>query len=503
MSLKDEKRLRDAHALHVAGDSAAAARILGQLLRKEPADVAVLTELAEIEIGWEKYDAAIKKLDKAVRIRRNYAPAAAALGRAYWMAGEPERALQYAERAAELESDNARHRLLVAQISHRLGATRESRATLETEIEKHPADRQLLGELYSELARQFDAEALYDAAIEHFERASAIDPAWVDAHSGQAGTLLRRGFFAEGWAEFERTRPSRQIRARLPPIPPEFFWDGKQALQGQTIAVVDDAGFGDAIQFFRYIRLLRGMGARILYRALPKLVALFRRSALYVDFVPELVPGIRFNFICLSYSLPALFGATLETIPNDVPYLEADPDLVRRWAPALAGSIGPRVGICWSGNPKYLYDYRRSMTADQFLPIADISGATFFSLQQVITDRDIPALERRSGIRRIGEGLSDFADTAAIIAQLDLVITTDTAVAHLAGALGRPVWLVLGFVPDWRWLLDRQDSPWYPTMKLFRQERAGEWGSVIERVKTALLGQITICGSEGSGEAGH
>ena len=224
------------------------------------------------------------------------------------------------------------------------------------------------------------------------------------------------------------------------------------------------------------------MGAKIAYKALAPLVPLFQPAAPYVEFIPDLNPGFRFNYICLSYDLPGLFRTSAETVPSDVPYLAADPARIQRWAPELGEQSRPRIGLAWAGNLKYVYDYQRSMSADVFLRITDVPGVEFYSLQHVIKPEDAASLIARPHVRRVGEQVADFADTAAILSQLDMVITTDTAVAHLAGALGKPVWLLLGFVPAWRWLLDRDDSPWYPTMRLFRQSQPGAWDDVVQRV---------------------
>ena len=221
------------------------------------------------------------------------------------------------------------------------------------------------------------------------------------------------------------------------------------------------------------------MGAKIAYKALAPLVPLFQPVAPYVEFIPDLNPGFRFNYICLSYDLPGLFRTSAETVPSDVPYLAADPARIQRWALELGEQSGPRIGVAWAGNSKYVYDYQRSMSADVFLRITDVPRVEFYSLQHVIKPEDAASLIARPHVRRVGEQVADFADTAAILSQLDMVITTDTAVAHLAGALGKPVWLVLGFVPAWRWLLDREDSPWYPTARLFRQSQPGAWDDVI------------------------
>ena len=438
--------------------------------------------LGEIETEWEQFDTAIERLQKVLRISRGYAPASGALAKAFWLSGDVEQAFAAAARAVDVDPSDARNQLLLAQLHHRQGNRDQARAMLESQIASVAAGSMLLAELHTELARELELDGKYDPAIEHYEIATKLDPSWVDAHFGYAETLLRCGSYAKGWSEFALCRSSRYARKGLPPVPSEYFWDGRQDLAGQKIVVVDDAGFGDAIQFFRYIPKLQAMGAKIAYKALAPLVPLFQPVAPYVEFIPDLNPGFRFNYICLSYDLPGLFRTSAETVPSDVPYLAADPARIQRWALELGEQSGPRIGVAWAGNSKYVYDYQRSMSADVFLRITDVPRVEFYSLQHVIKPEDAASLIARPHVRRVGEQVADFADTAAILSQLDMVITTDTAVAHLAGALGKPVWLVLGFVPAWRWLLDREDSPWYPTARLFRQSQPGAWDDVIQRV---------------------
>lgn len=496
MPSKTDQRLQQAVLLNDSGDPAGAVRVLSRLLRAEPANVRALIKLAEIEIQSAQYDSAVLRLDKALRLRRDHPDALAALARALWRQGRLEEALDRVQRAMELEPANGRHRLLLAQIRNSQGRSDSARDILQAEIARATQERALLCELHAELARQLDASGLYEDAMRHYEQACRLDPGWIDARFGYAETLLRQGQFAKGWVHFEATRGSRYAQLGQPPVPPEFFWDGKDDLRGQHVVVIDEMGLGDAIQFFRYVPLLQARGAKLSYVTAEPLLRLFRHSAPFASFIPGLSDGMRFNYVCLSHSLPGAFRTTLETIPGNVPYLAAEPELVERWVSRL-GTPGPlRVGLSWSGDAKHLYDYRRSIPAELFLRLADIPGVTAVSLQRPVRPSDQPALEQRPAIPRLGEEVTDFADTAAIVAGLDLVVTVDTAVAHLAGALGKPVWVVIGQVPDWRWMLGREDSPWYPSMRLFRQDRPDDWAGVLQRVGGELA---ALASSRGAG----
>jgi ADP-heptose:LPS heptosyltransferase len=189
-------------------------------------------------------------------------------------------------------------------------------------------------------------------------------------------------------------------------------------------------------------------------------------------------------------SLPAAFGTTLETFPGQVPYLSAPSSYVEKWAQRLPKSGAPRIGISWAGNPQFKYDDERSIGLRRLLPLLSRREVQFFSIQKDLRDGDADILRANRQITQLGDAIDSFADTAAIISSLDLVISSDTAVVHLAGALGKPVWILLQFVPDWRWLLDRDDSPWYPTARLFRQSERNNWSSVISNVDRALDGWL-------------
>jgi hypothetical protein len=193
-----------------------------------------------------------------------------------------------------------------------------------------------------------------------------------------------------------------------------------------------------------------------------------------------------FDYQCPLLSLPLAFGTRLETIPSPTPYLQAPEQISKAWQVRLGPKTRPRIGLVWSGNPAHRDDQNRSIALQSLSPLLD-SGATFVSLQKDIRDADAAVLRERNDILHFGDALKDFSDTAALISNLDLVISVDTSVAHLAGALGKPVWVLLTYVPDWRWLLDRDDSPWYPTARLFRQSESRTWGDVIARVRADLL----------------
>jgi hypothetical protein len=304
------------------------------------------------------------------------------------------------------------------------------------------------------------------------ELAPEHEPLWM----AYGLSLLRLGRLLEGWAAYGRRDRIRFFFPDGGTKLPGTRWTG-QDLTGRTILLKDEQGYGDAIQFFRYIPLLRQAGARdIVLITFPKLQALFAHATTLARVEYDLARAGQPDFHCLTGDLPGAFGTDLATIPAPIPYLRS---------PVKARRPRGGVGLVWSGDPRHLKDHARSIPAEVFLRIADVPGHRFVSLQHDVRPGDAAALAARPAIERPGTPGDDFTRTAAIIASLDLVVTVDTSIAHLAGALGKPVWTLLPLEPDWRWLLERSDSPWYPTMRLFRAGQDG-WEPVIERVIKAL-----------------
>jgi tetratricopeptide (TPR) repeat protein len=328
-----------------------------------------------------------------------------------------------------------------------------------------------------------------DEAFASFDRAIAVMPA--HAHFGAALFRLAIGDFDAGWA-------LREWRWKIPElglIERKFsqpVWRGNEPLAGKTILLYSDEGLGDTIQFVRYARMVADLGARVILEIEDAL------HSLLCD-LPEIshcLPKSRgelpaFDFHCALTSLPLALRTRIETIPSAPSYLPAPAETRRRqWE----GRLGPRdrlrVGLVWSGSPKHKNDHNRSLALHALSPILELD-ATFVSLQKGVRHDDKAFLEQRPDVMDVEEHLLDFIDTAALISCLDLVISVDTSVAHLAGALGCPVWILLPYTPDFRWLLDRDDSPWYPTARLFRQAENREWAGVLHQVRTELRGLIS------------
>jgi hypothetical protein len=330
-------------------------------------------------------------------------------------------------------------------------------------------------------------EARPSAAIECFERALAIEPSYAPAHFMEGVARLTVGQYQTGFRKHDyRYYVFDDLRRLL--LPGCHFWGGED-IAGRTIVLLQEQGFGDTIQFVRYLPMVAARGAKVTLAVPESLCTLMRASMGRFASVPRL-PGntitIKRQIYCPLGSLPVSFQTTLATVPNTMPYLSAPAAYRKRWARCIKKKgARPAVGLAWAGSPRHINDGNRSLLLASLLPAVEDRECNFYSLQRDLRDGDGDLLAQHN-IQHVGESLTDFADTAAVIEQLDLVISVDTSVAHLAGALGKRVWILLPVCADWRWLTSREDSPWYPTARLFRQSKPGDWSAVIARLHTEL-----------------
>ncbi|HUI22507.1 MAG TPA: tetratricopeptide repeat protein [Methylocella sp.] len=324
-----------------------------------------------------------------------------------------------------------------------------------------------------------------DEALDAFDTALACDPASAHVNNNKGALLLLCGDFERGLELYEyRWNASRRLIHALAHPTPE--WNGED-LGGRSIAVFDELGFGDAIQFARYLPILARRGARVSFFCRRRLHRLFEGLGTQIKFSDEVDAKECFDYQIALSSLPRAVKTRLATIPAPLSYLSAERPLAQKWAARL-GSHGFKIGICWRGNQNVNADPARSIPLSCFAKLARIDDVRLISIQELGSDTDAASLPCLITLgENFDSGPDAFIDTAAIMQNLDLIVTCDTSIAHLAGALGRPVFVLLKQVPDWRWLLDREDSPWYPSMRLFRQKQRGNWDEVFDRVVQALL----------------
>jgi tetratricopeptide (TPR) repeat protein len=462
-----DRLVQAATAALTQGRITEAARLLEAALRSDPRHPMALSRQAELALYRKDHGRALALTSAALAIEPNFAPAWHQRSSACWLAGRPAEAVQAARRAVHIQPPNPEFRLRLAQFAAWSRRSAEAREALTPLLEPPSAETAHRAAATSMLGELAIAEGRFEEANGLLEDALGLHPNLDVTRMLLGMNRLRLGQFRAGWAGYA-------ARERIPGLYPDGqprvadeVWQG-QALGGKTLVVLDDQGHGDAIQFFRYLPLLRDRGAaHVTWRSFPALVRLLAAAAPGATVVDVLPPCARFDFQCNSTSLARWFGTEADSIPAEVPYLWP-PCRSNHFAVRQAGPEQRHVGLVWSGDKRHARDHLRSIPARLFLTLADIPDLVFHSLQHEVRAADLPALTARPAIGRQVEQAADLADTAALIGGLDLVITVDTAVAHLAGAMGKPVWIVLHVAPDWRWLTRRADSPWYPSVRLFR-----------------------------------
>jgi Tfp pilus assembly protein PilF len=429
---------------------------------------------------------AIASCERAVQLRPDYSDALNNLGMALAQDGQHEAAFVAFERARTLEPNAPATLNNLGRMLQKIGRWTESIAAFDQAIALRPAYAQA----HANRGTSLLATGQWAPALSALRTATELRPDFADAWWNIAFVKLLQGHFEEGWPLFEwrlrcRGYAGQQREFRLPP------WTGEPAPK-QTILVHTEQGFGDTIQFLRYLPLVRKRSgaAKILFECQPELLRLIQGTKrVGVEVIAahrgdDNASALEFDEHIPLLSVP-LAVKQFEPLPMDKPYLRAEAKLCTVWRKRLGKAKGLRVGLAWSGRRTHEGDRERSIEPEQLLPLLRTHGVRFYSLQ-VAANGVLPATLAEAGVHDLTADITDFADTAALVSEFDLVITVDTATAHLAGALGQPVWTLLAFVPDWRWGLEREDTPWYPTMRLFRQKTAGDWDEVLARVADAL-----------------
>jgi tetratricopeptide (TPR) repeat protein len=406
-------------------------------------------------------------------------------------------ALQACDRAVALAPRRAAFHAQRATALSKLNRHLEALASLDNAIRLEPES----AILYHIRGVTLACLTRYDEAAVQFEIAIKLDRQAAPPRQHAAHLRLLHGDFYRGWQEYEwRWRyDGAKVRSFRAPL-----WLGEQPLAGKTILLHSEQGFGDTLQFVRYAPLVAERGANVILEVQADLYSLMSRMegiALALAQPVDQTDGGRidgrsvrlasehelppFDYHCPLLSLPLAFKTDLKSVPAKIPYLHADPGRVKKWRERLPLERSPLVGLVWSGSPYHFEDHNRSIGLRRLGPLFS-ERLNFVSLQKSVAFADERLMAELSNLRHFGREMADFDDTAAIIASLELVIAVDTSVAHLAAAMGKPVWILLPHSPEWRWLLHRDDSPWYPNARLFRQPQLGDWDSVIERVQTEL-----------------
>jgi tetratricopeptide (TPR) repeat protein len=498
------------------GQCDAALALIAHAIELDPDDVDAHSNLGNVLQELGRFDEALASFDKAITLNPHHAPPHSNRANVLRKLERFEEALLGYDQAIALHEDYVDAWSNRGIVLHELGRLEDAVASFDRAIGLDPGhaaawlDR---GAPLRELLR-FDeaiasmnqaialrpefADAWYnravllqevgrvDEAMDDLDRVIALNPKHVDARLTKAYAQLMIGEFEAGWQGYELRwlKPDATPPARFFSEPP---WDGAQDLAGRSILIHDEQGLGDMIQFCRYLSMLRERGARVLFAPRPSLVALMRTLDVDCEIVDGADPSLAFDLHCPLLSLPLAFGTSLATIPSRQSYLAADPARIAQWAERI-GRDGFRIGICWQGRPGKV-DVGRSFPLSALSRVAQLPGVRLISLHRGVGEAQLAGLQDIAVESPGGDfdaGPDAFLDAAAVISLCDLVITSDTSIAHLAGALGAPTWIALKRGCDWRWMADRADSPWYPSVRLFRQSIAGNWTEVFSEIERAL-----------------
>ena len=499
--------LRRARRAQENGELEKAERLYNALLQHRPQRFDALHGLGQIKYLRGNLPTALVLIQEALKADCARAEGFASLGLVFHALKDFARALRSFDEGLRLAPDSAelRNRRGVALLE--LGRTREALADFECVLAADPEHLDALGNRGNalfRLNRPAEAIEVYDRALQRkpadpalltnraialrrldrphealmsATRALAAQPDFAPARFVEASVRLALGDFAAGWRGYEwRWGGALAAQRRRLAAP---LWLGEESLAGKSILLHAEQGFGDTIQFVRYVPLLASRGARVVLEAQPQLVRLLSGMTGLASVIArgQTLPG--FDYHCPLLSLPLAFGTELATIPAGVPYIVPPADRLSTWQERLP-KRRPLVGLAWSGERAHENDVNRSVGLAVLKPLLDVQDVQFVALTHDVREDDARFLKERPEVLQIGQDFSDFADTAAVIASLDAVISVDTAVAHLAGAMGKPLFLLLPFAADFRWLRERRGSPWYPTARLFRQQRFADWSNAVE-----------------------
>ncbi len=452
-----------------------------RILAGAPKDAVARRELGIALYNCGRYPQAATQLDSALALAPRDVPALIARGLIAGQRGQHEDALRFMQYALAIDPHNLDARVECGVAFGLLQRLEEALSCLDEALRLHPDHPEALNARGATLA-QLDR---LQEALDCYDRSLALRPDQLFARSDRALVLLALGDYPRGFREFE-------VRWEIPPLcqlrPPTDAprWTGRERLAGRTILLHHEQGFGDTIQFVRYLPLVAAAGARVVFRVPEPLMRLFAGLPGIEQLIFESAPLPDHQFHCPLMSLPAAFGTSLTTVPASIPYLRADALDSERWRLQLGPWRRPRIGIAWAGRRDSRIADRRDLPLERLRPLltqASAAGAQFVSLQKDVPEQDRETLDGLRDILVVPDPLADFADTAALMMNLDLVLSVDTAVVHLAAALGRAVWLMNRYAPCWRW---HNDSPWYPAVRQFAQASPGHWQSVIGAVNQAL-----------------
>ncbi|MGD1804113.1 tetratricopeptide repeat protein [Dapis sp. BLCC M126] len=476
----DDSEIKQALQKYQSGNWEEAINICHKIIKKQPNNFLALELLGICAYKNNQIEQAIAYYQKSLKLNPNYAEIHNNLAVALQQDGQIDAAFNHCQAAIKFRPN-------YAEAWHNLGRILREKGEFEAAIESYQKSLELkqnYAEAYNSLGSIFLELGKFSESQKYYQKALKLDKNNFNAHFGLATVLLKQGNFIQGFSEYE-WRCQRQDYVTNNFAQP--VWDGSD-FSGKTLLVYTEQGLGDSIQFIRYIPLVKKLGGRVIVGCNKAGLKLLFTTILETDelfVIGEEFPD--FDLQIPLMSLPRIFDTTLKTIPAEIPYLFV-PESTKIKLPETTNSFN--IGITWGTNSQIKTSKKRSCSVEDLQSILSLDNASFYILQKEVSPQDLEWLKSQTQIHNLSSYFNDLADTAAAIKQLDLVITIDTVIAHLAGALGKPVWVMLNFDSDWRWLRDSQDSPWYPTMRLFRQEKIGDWQGVCREVFDALSSKL-------------
>jgi tetratricopeptide (TPR) repeat protein len=479
------------HVLHKQGRLTEAQASYQQALRYQPDSIEAHYNLGVVLQEQGQLAEAQASYERALRLKPDLAAAHNNLGHLLQEQEQLEEARACYQQAVRLQPDFVEAYSNLGSILPDLGQLEEARACLHQALRLKPDSV----EAHNSLGNVLQEQGKFEEALASYQEALRLQPDYALAHWNRALAYLLAGDFEQGWREYEWRW---QLKELAPPRFPQPLWDGSP-LHGQTILLYGERGFGDTIQFIRYAPLVQARGGYVVVACEPELVSLLARCPGIDRLLPHGNALPPFDvYVSILTSLPGILGMTLATIPAQVPYVFVDAERIDAWRQELSSLSAFKIGIAWDGDPKLRQFFvKKCIPLAEFAPLGRLEGVRLFGLQKGPATKQLQSVAELFPVTDLSSRLETFVETAAVIQNLDLVITADVAVAHLAGALGVPVWVALCFVPDWRWQLEREDSPWYPTMRLFRQKERGNWAEVFTRITAALQQRL----AQGSGDS--
>ena len=474
--MNKNKALQKAINLHLSGNNVEASKAYNSVLVLEPSNLIALNNLASLLNVSGEYEKAKLLLNRALHIKPDYIDALNNLGISMKLSKEFNEAVKIFEKIISLKPDFTKALINLGNCFQSLNRFEEALKIYKKASIIQPESTEVL---YNE-ATCLNELNFHKQAILNYKKILKINPDFTEAKWNLAFIQLLKGNYKDGWKNHEIRKKRDKTKNDYLKLIEDKNWIGKENLKDKTIYVLSEQGLGDYIQFSRYLPMLENLGAKIIVntpKSLDKIIRTMKVEFTHIDELKE----IKFDYNCLLLSLPLALNTTLETIPNKTPYLFTPKDKKDYWKEKLGNKLRKRIGLMWNGNPENENNHNRSINLKKLIKLFDLPYE-FHSLQINHNKFELDIIKKYENLFIHEDKIKGFDKTAGLIESMDLIISVDTSVAHLSGALNKKVWILLAFTPDYRWLLNQENSPWYPSAKLYRQSKKGNWDNVIENI---------------------